>query len=141
MRPLLLVAEGDAELREAYRKALAMHSYHVETAADGLECLEKLRRLMPEVLDRDLRWGGGDGVLAWLREQCALARALVVLTATAGCPADVPEPVQPPVVKLLPKPFTLAALLESVGAAVAESKREEQFYLNRTAPCSELFIG
>jgi hypothetical protein len=63
------------------------------------------------------------------------------LTATADCPADVPEHVQPPVVKLLPKPFTLAALLESVRAAVAESKHEEQFYLNRTAACSELFIG
>src|SRR5262245_18589590 len=101
MRPLLLVAEGDAELREAYREALARHSYNVETAADGLECLEKLRQLMPEVLvlDRDLRWGGGDGVLAWLREQCALARASVVLTATV----DVPEHVHPPVVKLLPK--------------------------------------
>jgi DNA-binding response OmpR family regulator len=139
MRPLLLVAEGDAELREAYREALARHSYNVETAADGLECLEKLRLLMPEVLvlDRDLRWGGGDGVLAWLREQCALARAAVVLTATV----DVPEHVHPPVVKLLPKPFTLTALLESVRAAVADNKREGQFYLSRTAACSELFIG
>jgi two-component system response regulator AtoC len=143
MRPLLLIAEGDAELREVYREALATHSYHVETAADGLECLEKLRRLMPEVLvlDQDLRWGGGDGVLAWLREQCSLARASVVLTAWADCPVDLPEHVQAPVVKLLPKPFTLAALLQSVRAAVAENKREEQFYLNRTAPCSELFIG
>jgi DNA-binding NtrC family response regulator len=143
MRPLLLVAEGDAELREVYREALARHSYHVETAADGLECLEKLRQLMPEVLvlDRDLRWGGGDGVLALLREQSALARASVVLTATGCCPADVPEHIQTPVVKLLPKPFTLKALLESVGAALAENRREEQFYLNRAVECPEVFLG
>ena len=143
MKPLLLVAEGDAELREMYRRALATHRYDVETAADGLECLEKLRRLMPEVLvlDRDLRWGGGDGVLAWLREQCALTRASVVLTATAGRPAEVPKHTQPHVVKFLPKPFTLTALLESVGAAVAENKQEERFYLGRVAVCSELFLG
>lgn len=143
MKPLLLIAEGDAELREAYLKTLAAHSYDVETAADGLECVEKLRRLMPEVLllDRDLRWGGSDGVLAWLREQCALARASVILTAMACHPAEVPKHLRSPVVKLLPKPFALTALLESVGAAVADNKREEQFYLNRTATCSELFIG
>jgi hypothetical protein len=42
----------------------------VETASDGLDCLKKLRRATPAalVLDLKLHWGGGDGVLAWLRE-------------------------------------------------------------------------
>jgi DNA-binding response OmpR family regulator len=143
MKPLLVIAEGDRELREVYRRFLAERGYDVATAADGLECLEKLRRLMPAVLvlDRELCWGGGDGVLAWLREQCAMPRVAVVLTATAGCPPEVVGDLRRPVVQLLPKPFPLTALLESVQAAVAEHRREEWSNRNGAAACSELFIG
>jgi DNA-binding NtrC family response regulator len=137
MRPLLLVAEGDADLRERCRRFLADHGYDVEGAADGLQCLEKLRRLMPSVLvlDRELRWGGGDGVLAWLREQDALARASVVLTTSAAYQTNACAPIRPPVVNLLPKPFTLTALLDSVSAAVADNRRDEDYYLSRPSAC------
>jgi DNA-binding response OmpR family regulator len=86
MKPTLLFAESDAELRDAYRQFLTGRGYDGETAADGLDCLEKLRRVTPAVLvlDRGLRWGGADGVLAWLREQSATSEVSVVLTATAG---------------------------------------------------------
>ena len=125
MSPLLLIAEGDAELRTACQQFLARCRYHVETAADGLECLEKLRRLRPPVLvlDRELRWGGGDGVLAWLREHGDAAGVSVVLTATGGCSLDIFGDIRPPVVKLLLKPFTLTALVEDVRAAVAANGR------------------
>ena len=139
MKPILLVAEEDAELRQIYARYLTGRGYRVETAADGLECLEKLRRLVPAVLvlDRQLRWGGGDGVLAWLREQRAAAGVPVVLTAAADGPADVADDLRPPVVKLLPKPFPLTALLESVRTAVAERAVQR----GSRAACSELFIG
>jgi hypothetical protein len=71
---------------------------------------------MPAVLvllDREIRWDGGDGGLAWLREQCITPRVSVVLTATAGCPPDVLGDIRRPVVKLLPKPFTMTALLDT----------------------------
>jgi DNA-binding response OmpR family regulator len=141
MNPILLVAEGDAELRELYQRLLAVCGYDVETAAHGLECLEKLRRLRPAVLilDRELRWGGSDGVLAWLREQSVMAGVLVVLTTTADCSAEVLGDVRPPVVKLLPKPFALTALLESVRTA--DSHRDERFNPNLAAACPELLIG
>jgi len=139
MKPMLLVAEGDPELRAIYSRFLAERSYNVQTAADGLECIEKLRQLMPAVilLDEDLRWGGGDGVLAWLREQNTTVS--VVLTATAGCSPNIVRDSWPLVVKVLPKPFGLTALLESVRAALTRRTREERCNLNRA--CSELFIG
>jgi DNA-binding NtrC family response regulator len=142
MKPMLLIADNDPELREIYRSFLFGQGYVVETAADGLECVEKLRRLMPEVLvlGRELRWGGGDGVLAWLREQPGLTRASVVLTATAGCPADAFGLVRPPVVTFLPKPFKLTVLLESVRDALVESQRDERYYLNRCNAWPELHI-
>lgn len=121
MKPTLLIAEGDAELRDLFRWFLTEHGYEVETASDGLDCLEKLRRVLPAVLvlDRELRWGGGDGVLAWLREEGVTSRVRVVLTATAGCPQNSAEFIEPPVVDYLLKPFALTTLLRSVRAAAA----------------------
>jgi FixJ family two-component response regulator len=54
---------------------------------------------------------------------------------------DVAKDIKPPVVKFLPKPFTLTALLDSVRAAVAEKRREKPFYLNHAARCSGFFLG
>jgi CheY-like chemotaxis protein len=121
MKPILLIAESDADLRDAYSTFLAGRGYDVETAVDGLDCLEKLRRLAPAVcvLDRELHWGGADGVIAWLREE----------RATPGVSV-------PPVVTILPKPFGLTALLESVRGLL-----EEPFNLNRTSASPEYFIG
>jgi DNA-binding response OmpR family regulator len=143
MKPMLLIAEGDAELCDIYRNFLTERGYEVETASDGLDCLAKLRRAMPAalVLDRELRWGGGDGVLAWLREQRDTCALPVVLTTTAGDSIDVFPDIKPPVVKFLPKPFGLTALLESVRAAVAKRDSEEPLYLYRAATGSEVFIG
>ena len=143
MKPTLLIAEGDAELCDIYRRFLTHRGYDVETASDGLDCLAKLRRVTPAavVLDHDLRWGGGDGVLAWLREESLTSGVPVVLTAMACCPPEVAEDVKPPVVQFLLKPFALTALLESVRAAVAKEGPREPFNLNHALAGSELFIG
>ena len=143
MKPTLLLVEGDAELCSVYQKLLSERGYAVETAQDGLDCLAKLRRAMPAVLvlDRELHWGGGDGVLAWLREQNAASELPVVLTTMGGYAADVAPDIKPPVVRFLPKPFSLADLLDSVSTAVAQQKDEEPFYLDHDTTYSENFIG
>jgi DNA-binding NtrC family response regulator len=143
MKPTLLIAEGDAELCDDYRNFFTARGYEVETVSDGLSCLAKLRRAIPAVLvlDRELRWGGGDGVLAWLREQNAASELPVVLTTTGIYSADVASDIKPPVVKFLPKPFLLTDLLDSVRAAAVNREDEGPFYLDRDAPCSEFFIG
>ena len=142
MKQTLLIAESDAELRDIYRRFFSDRGYSVETTSDGLDCLKKLCQASPAVLvlDRELRWGGADGVLAWLREEAVMTELPVVLTATAACP-DVAEDHEPPVVKFLAKPFTLAALLDSVRTAVAENGGEEPI-INRhhVSAYSELFI-
>ena len=139
MKPTLLIAESDAELRDAYRRLLTGRGYNVETAADGLDCLKKLRRVTPAVLvlDRGLRWGGADGVLAWLREGGATSEVSVVLTATAGNPPDVAGDIEPPVVAFLTKPLGLAALLESVRGLMARTGRERPFNSNRVSAAPE----
>jgi chemosensory pili system protein ChpA (sensor histidine kinase/response regulator) len=121
MKPLLLIAETDAELRDVYRTYLTRHGYEVETASDGLECLNKLRQMMPAVLvlDRELRWGGGDGVLACLREERATHGVSVILMVTDEWQGPAHE-FEPVIVKCLPKPFALTALLVIVRVVLAE---------------------
>jgi CheY-like chemotaxis protein len=136
MKPILLIADSNAALCDLCQRFLSDHGYEVETASDGLACLAKLRQVKPAalVLDLNLRWGGSDGVLAWLREQSAAAEVPVVLTATGDSLPEAVEDCEAPVVKLLPKPFALAALLETVRAAVAKKGKEESVKKKRAAP-------
>jgi DNA-binding response OmpR family regulator len=124
MNPTLLIAEGDAELCDIYRKFITKRGYDVQTASDGLDCLAKLRGAMPAavVLDLELHWGGGHGVLAWLREERAASGVAVILTATAGKHLAATDLTEPPVIDLLLKPFPLTALLESVRFAIAKGQ-------------------
>src|SRR5262249_45535611 len=119
MKPALLIAESDAEPCDVYRRFITERGYEVETASDGLDCLAKLQRATPAavVLDMNLPWGGGSGVLAWLREERANSGVAVILTATAGHLLEASAAIEPPVVGFLPKPFALTALLESVRSA------------------------
>jgi DNA-binding response OmpR family regulator len=138
MSPTLLVADGDAELCEIYQSYLNALGYEVETAANGLDCVEKLRRMTPAalVLDRELCWGGGDGVLAWLREDNTRSHIPVVLTTLAvGYSPETAEDLNPPIVKFLRKPFALRTLFESVQAIVANRTRRMD------VPISDSYFG
>ncbi len=138
MSPTLLVAEGDAELCEIYQSYLSALGYEVETAANGLDCVETLRRMTPAalVLDRELCWGGGDGVLAWLREDETRSHIPVVLTTLAvGHSPENAENQNPPIVKFLRKPFALRTLFESVQAIVANRTRRMD------VPISDSYFG
>ena len=124
MKPRLLIAEDDAELCQDYARFFAARGFDVETASNALECLKKIRQTNPTVLllDLQLRWGGGDGVVAWLREEQQAPRIPVVLTTTANSVKSYAGLVERPVVRCLEKPFPLTALLESVRSAAAVPK-------------------
>ena len=121
MKQTLLIADGDAELCDIFGRFFTDNGYVVRTALDGLDCLRKLRRMMPTVLvlDQELLWGGGDGVLAWLREEDFSHGIRVVFT------GDLAEIKDPPVVDCVSKPFALSGLLESVRFAVASMGRRK----------------
>jgi CheY-like chemotaxis protein len=128
MKPVVLIADASAPWRDLVRRALAEHGCEVETATDGLDCLERLRRVKPAVLvlDFDLRWGGGDGILAWLRENGSAGSISVILTAWRG-PRPVSQSLQPPVVCCLWKPFSLTKLAQTVRSALEAGGRGRAF--------------
>jgi DNA-binding response OmpR family regulator len=120
MNALLLLAESDTDLAEIYRKFLTRHGYVVEIASDGLECLAKLRCLLPDVLilDAEILWGGGDGVLACLREE-GPDGIPVILTGTVASDCLRGRYGSLPGVQCLEKPFPLSVLLASVRFALS----------------------
>lgn len=142
MGPFLLLAEGDAELRDLYSSFLTKHCYDIAVAEDGLDCLQQLRQATPDVLvlDLELTWGGGDGVLDWLREEGSHLEIPVILTATAGRQPSGAEARARPAVQFLAKPFALKTLEESVRAAVA-NKGQVASNRRRHADAPELYIG
>jgi len=73
-RQRVLLADPDSTLRAVYQRFLAQEGYEVAVAADGLECVAQLRRFGPDllVLDPELPWGRGEGVLAMMYEDPAV---------------------------------------------------------------------
>ena len=78
---LVLLALRDETRIKSYREFLGREGFQVATATDGLKCLASLRILTPDVLviERDLPWGGGDGVLARIDEEADLPKIPVIL--------------------------------------------------------------
>ena len=54
MKQTLLIADGDAELCDLYRRFLAERGYEVGSSSNGLDCLRKLRQVTPAALVLDL---------------------------------------------------------------------------------------
>lgn len=86
MSERVLLADRDAFLLATCRDCLRLRGVAVVTATNGLECLQALRSCPPDVLvlEAELPWGGGDGVLAVLDEQPELRPSQVILLSYAS---------------------------------------------------------
>jgi hypothetical protein len=94
--PRFLVASADDRLRSDCSGGLAAYGDVVMAAWGGVECVRLFRIFAPDavVLDVDLRWGGADGVLAYLcargtrlsqcRTWCARRRVSAAATGTTA---------------------------------------------------------
>jgi CheY-like chemotaxis protein len=121
----VLIADRDRNLQAIFRSLLADYGYDVEIADDGIECMQKLRDSRPELLiiDLHLPWGGGDGVLAAMRDELALRQVPVVLSAREGFLDKLVGLASASVVKMVIKPFSRSSILEVVRLAIARRTR------------------
>jgi DNA-binding response OmpR family regulator len=81
MSQRVLIADSDEALLVIYREYLRQDGFRVATAASGLECIARLRDFQPHllILELDLPWGRGEGVLARTAEESDLPRVPVIV--------------------------------------------------------------
>jgi DNA-binding response OmpR family regulator len=84
----VLMADPDESLHARYREPLVQGGFEVVTVFDGLECIAWLRNHIPDllVLEPQLPWGGGDGVLALMGEFSELAAVPVMILTSCRDP-------------------------------------------------------
>lgn len=79
MKTQLLLCESNPGCLARTREFLTRRGFDVCVASNGLECMELLREVRPDVvvLDWEMPWGGGDGVLALLQDELRLPPVIV----------------------------------------------------------------
>jgi DNA-binding NtrC family response regulator len=123
MRRSLLIADGDGAMCGVYQSYFSSAGYRVETVSDGMACMNRLRETCPDLLllDHQLPWGGGDGVLACLREDKSIARVPVVLFADFIPIQEMSRLLIRPVIRCLEKRCSVQTLRYCVDSALALS--------------------
>jgi CheY-like chemotaxis protein len=116
MKASILIADHDAGLAEAVRRCLISRGYEVEAAITGLECHDLLHRFAPAllVIDPEINWGGGDGILDWLITEEALIPPMVVLAHGPNCRC-LPDRLEPWIDVRIHRPQSLNDLLPYVS--------------------------
>ncbi|MFO7177339.1 MAG: response regulator [Pseudomonadota bacterium] len=121
----VLVVEDDEDIREGIAEVLRDEGYAVVEASDGVEGLERAdAENAPSLVLLDLtmpRMSGPEFVRA-LRSRAAFSRVPIVLLTGASDPHDHVRELG--AVGALPKPFSLAALIDVVAR---EARRDASF--------------
>lgn len=118
----ILIADGNDVLLDLLESFLRDRGHTVTTARNGLECAMELRRFVPDVmlLERNLLWGGSDGIIALMRDQLGAATPPVILMTDRHEAAHDDDSSPSRGVESLTKPFRLGALTRAL-AKVTES--------------------
>jgi CheY-like chemotaxis protein len=123
----ILVATPHEDRRHEYCSYLAQIGFRVAEASHGLACLESLRREPPDitVLHRDLLWGGGDGVVECMRQDCRWSGIPVVLLTRPRRRLFTLTGQTPPVFATLQEPVSPRKLLSTIQRLVPATELQE----------------
>jgi DNA-binding response OmpR family regulator len=77
----LLIADSDPTMAELYDSYFSNNNFQVTTVGNGVQCIDAIRRKMPDVLvlEHKLPWGGDDGVIECLQQDFPFACPEIVL--------------------------------------------------------------
>lgn len=80
-RAKILVVDDDPDILEAITPVLEAQPYQIRTARDGVECLDKIREEIPDLLILDLLMPKKDGfaVVRELRENPRYAKLPIII--------------------------------------------------------------
>lgn len=124
MKPVLLVAERDPDLLEAYDRLGSACGFAVETANAGLECLCRVSGAVPDavVVDLGIPWGCFAAILLRLPPD-PVALAPIVFVTGCGAPHVLAQRCGIPPGNCFQKPFRMTKLLECICAAIDAERR------------------
>lgn len=121
MDATLLLCDHQSPSRDALERFFFWCGFRVKIAHDGLECLNKVRSLQPDVLVTDFEtpWGGAAAVVAFLRESSFEFEIPVVVIVGNAPPPILSQGTGVPASFCFQKPLRMESLLDRVGLAIA----------------------
>jgi len=125
MRPSkVLLAIRRSQSRSDYVVDLRRNGFQVTTADDGIECLDVLSRFIPDavVVEPELLWGGGDGVVALLRDKSETRSVPVLVLTTDASRSAVYRISQFPIGDFLTQPVSPQRLTGGVTRLVKDDQ-------------------
>jgi DNA-binding response OmpR family regulator len=128
MSRVLLIAETDPDLRDAYSLLCSHRGLMAETATDGLECLGKFSASTPDALlvDLEILWGGGDGVLACAQDGSFGARDIAIFVTGCDSPELLSRRSGIPEENCFQKPFRVGTVLDSICSVLADNASSQR---------------
>jgi DNA-binding response OmpR family regulator len=123
----VLLADSDERLLRSYADRLTQAGFEVKTATDGLECLDALKDFDPDllVLEPQIPWGQGDGVVSLMREEPDVPLVpLIVLTSGTNLLEEYQLP-RFPVLERHQKPLSAEELAKSVSRLARKTAERE----------------
>ena len=111
----ILVVDDDDAIRSMVERVLRREQYHVESARDGHEAIEKLASndYGAVLLDLMMPRVDGHGVLRYLEEKKPVTKPWVIVM-TANLAGATETARAKPVFRVLPKPFDIRQLISHV---------------------------
>jgi CheY-like chemotaxis protein len=122
MAATLLVCGSESPSRDKLERFFSQCGFRVRTAHDGLDCLEKVRLLQPEVLvaDVDTPWDVADEVMTFLHQDGFGSETPFVFVVGDATPRILARLTGVPEASCFQKPLQMERLLDRVGLAFAQ---------------------
>lgn len=121
---IILVADHDASRREHLRHFFCRSGFLVAAASNGLDCLTEVMGLSPDVLivAIEIPWGGGDGVIARLKDGLPIERHPLVLVMGSGQAEHLSVRSGVPVENCFAEPVQADEMLDRIGMELARQQ-------------------
>jgi two-component system response regulator RegX3 len=122
--PLVLVVDDEASYRDALSVALTAEGFLVDTAADGVEALEKFERSRPAVILLDVMLPRVSGIDV-CRQIRSTSRVPIIMVTAKGSEIDAVVGLEVGADDYVAKPFRLRELVARVRAALRRGNQPD----------------
>jgi len=119
----ILIVEDELAIREFIRMVLTSHNHNVDTAADGVEAVEAVRKTKYDVVFMDWKMPrmGGIQALAIIRANPKCQNVKVIMCTLASLTKEVEEAFAAGANDYILKPFNVEMLLAKVQKALGQA--------------------